>query len=176
MNVLPAGRAVSEFAERSEARRARAAVAPFAGGYLLVWAAFGLAAAAALAGGRAAGVHLDRAAVAAGVLLAAALYELSPAKDACLRRCRHPLGLVVTHWRPGPIGATRMGALLGGWCAGCCWALMAGLLALGAMGVGWMLLFAAIVAAEKLLPWKQRAVTGAVASALVALAVVQVVA
>ncbi len=32
--------------------------------------------------------------VAGAVLLAAAIYELTPAKDACLRRCRGPLEFV----------------------------------------------------------------------------------
>ena len=35
---------------------------------------------------------------------------------------------------------------------GCCWALMAALFALGVMSIGWMVLIAAIIAIEKLLP------------------------
>ena len=35
---------------------------------------------------------------------------------------------------------------------GCCWALMAALFALGVMSVGWMVLIAAVIAIEKLLP------------------------
>jgi hypothetical protein len=47
-----------------------------------------------------------------------------------------------------------MGIEHGGWCVGCCWALMAALFALGVMSVGWMVFVAALIAAEKLLPWK----------------------
>jgi predicted metal-binding membrane protein len=88
------------------------------------------------------------------VLLAAAIYQLTPAKDACLRRCRGPLQFLSEAWRDGPIGAFRMGVEHGGWCVGCCWALMAALFALGVMSVPWMILIAGLIAVEKLLPWK----------------------
>jgi predicted metal-binding membrane protein len=38
------------------------------------------------------------------------------------------------------------------YCLGCCWALMVVLAVAGAMGLPWVLLIAAIVAAEKLVP------------------------
>ena len=83
----------------------------------------------ALGGRRVAGDGLawDRAGRwAAGVtLLAAAVYELTPVKDACLGKCRSPLGFLVGFWKEGRAGAVRMGAKHGGWCVGCCWALMA---------------------------------------------------
>jgi hypothetical protein len=47
-----------------------------------------------------------------------------------------------------------MGVEHGAWCVGCCWALMAALFALGVMSVGWMVFVAALIATEKLLPWK----------------------
>jgi len=174
-SLVPAGRAVADFAARTENRWARSAVVPFATGYLLVWVVVGLGGAGLLAAGRAAGIAVHGRAATAGVLLAAALYELTPAKEGCLRRCRHPLGLVVTHWRPGLAGVARIGAVHGAWCAACCWALMAGLLALGAMNMGWMLLVAVLVAAQKLLPWERVATLG-VAATLVALAIVEVAA
>ena len=46
-----------------------------------------------------------------------------------------------------------MGLVHGGWCVGCCWALMAALFALGVMSIGWMAFIAALIAIEKLLPW-----------------------
>ena len=61
---------------------------------------------------------------------------------------------VLMRWRPGRIGALRMGIEHGGWCVGCCWGLMAALFALGVMSIGWMVLIAALIALEKLLPWK----------------------
>jgi hypothetical protein len=64
------------------------------------------------------------------------------------------------HWRPGRVGALRMGVIHGGWCVGCCWALMAALFALGVMSLGWMAFIAALIAFEKLLPWKALANRG----------------
>jgi hypothetical protein len=58
------------------------------------------------------------------------------------------------YWKPGYGGALRMGVEHGAWCVGCCWALMAALFALGVMSVGWMAFVAALIAVEKLLPWK----------------------
>ena len=91
--------------------------------------------------------------VAGAVILGAALYQLSPLKDSCLRQCRSP-AMLLQHWRPGPVGALRMGFEHGGFCIGCCWALMAALFAVGVMSVGWMAFIAALIAAEKLLPWR----------------------
>lgn len=53
-----------------------------------------------------------------------------------------------------------MGIAHGGWCVGCCWALMAALLALGVMSLGWMAFIAALIAVRKLLPWKDVANRG----------------
>jgi predicted metal-binding membrane protein len=151
------------------------ATACFIGGYLLLWGAAGLAFYGALKLGR----QLDggffawhRAGrwTAAGVLALAAAYEFTPMKYACLRRCRGPLGFLVTEWRDGRIGALRMGAVHGAWCLGCCWALMAGLFALGAMSVPWMIVIALLIAVEKLLPWRAAA-TAAVAATLAVLAI-----
>jgi predicted metal-binding membrane protein len=59
---------------------------------------------------------------------------------------------LLEHWREGRGGALRMGLVNGGWCVGCCWALMATLFALGVMSLGWMAFVAALIAAEKLVP------------------------
>jgi hypothetical protein len=61
---------------------------------------------------------------------------------------------VLESWRDGARGAFRMGVEHGAWCVGCCWALMAALFALGVMSVAWMALVGALIAVEKLLPWK----------------------
>jgi predicted metal-binding membrane protein len=133
--------------------------AAFVAGYLCTWSAAGLAGYGVLWAGHelspgflawdAAGPY-----VAGGVILAAAVYQLTPLKDVCLRRCRNPFTFVMTAWRPGRAGALRMGLEHGAWCVGCCWALMAALIALGVMSVGWMAFVAALIALEKLLPWK----------------------
>jgi predicted metal-binding membrane protein len=104
------------------------------------------------------------------VLLGAALYEFTPLKSACLTKCRSPVSFLLGSWRPGRAGALTMGIEHGAWCLGCCWALMAALFALGAMSMTWMILIAALIAAEKLLPWRTAA-TGGVAVLLVVLAV-----
>jgi predicted metal-binding membrane protein len=98
--------------------------------------------------------------VAGGAILAAAIYELSPLKNRSLRRCRNARAFVSEQWRPGPIGALRMGIEHGRVCVASSWALMAALFALGVMSVGWMVLVAALVAIEKLLPWQTVATRG----------------
>jgi predicted metal-binding membrane protein len=172
---------VGLYARMQRARRERGSAAPaggttaFVGGYLITWAAGGLAGFTLLAAARslgADGLVWERGGhwVAAAVIGLAALYELTPLKDACLRRCRSPLGFLVSAWHEGRGGALRMGAEHGGWCVGCCWALMAALFALGLMSLAWMLVVAALIATEKLLPWRAAA-TRAVTVALVGLAV-----
>jgi predicted metal-binding membrane protein len=137
----------------------------FAGGYLLTWAAAGVAAfALAAGGGRASGDVLawDRAGrwVAGVTLLVAAVYELTPLKDVCLGKCRSPLGFLLGAWRDGRSGAVRMGAAHGAWCVGCCWALMAALFALGVMSLVWMAVVAGLIAFEKMVPWRLAATYG----------------
>jgi predicted metal-binding membrane protein len=146
----------------------------FIGGYLISWTLFGVAAYGLFVGVRSlsAGVfswHRAGPYLAGGVLIAAAIYQLTPAKDACLRRCRGPLDFVLTRWQEGARGAVRMGIEHGSWCVGCCWGLMAALFALGLMSIPWMVVIAAMIAGEKLLPWRALA-NRAIAFVLVALA------
>jgi predicted metal-binding membrane protein len=153
---------------------AAGATAALLAGYLVAWTGAGLVGFALLAGGRALGIDAlswDNAGpyVAGGVILAAAVYQLTPLKDACLTRCRGPLSFLIERWRDGRAGALRMGFVHGAWCVGCCWALMAALFALGAMSLLWMAVVAAFIALEKLLPWRAGA-TGAVTALLVVLA------
>ena len=138
------------------------ASALFVAGYLVSWAAAGLVAYAIVEGVRA--LDLDFLAwdhagqyVAGGVILGAALYQLAAPKDACLRHCRSP-ALLLEHWQRSRRGALRMGVEHGAACIGCCWALMAALFALGVMNIAWMAFVAALLAAERLLPWKAPAV------------------
>jgi predicted metal-binding membrane protein len=131
----------------------------FVGGYLVTWAAAGLIGYAIIEGGRALDLGFlawDSGGpyVAGAVIVAAGIYQLTPLKDSCLRRCRSPMMFLLTAWRPGRMGALRMGMEHGGWCVGCCWGLMAALFALGVMSIGWMVMIAALIATEKLLPWK----------------------
>ena len=152
----------------------------FALGYLATWTAAGFVAYGAFRlVGAALGPQLawDSAGrwVAGGTLIIAAAYELTPLKDACLSKCRSPLGFLLGSWRDGPSGAFQMGVRHGAWCVGCCWALMASLFALGVMSVAWMAFVAALIALEKTLPWG-RAVTWATAAALLALGLLMIAA
>jgi predicted metal-binding membrane protein len=131
----------------------------FVSGYLTTWAAVGLVSYAIFEAGRSLDLGFlawDRGGpyVAGAVIVAAGIYQLTPMKDACLRRCRSPLGFLLTAWRPGRLGSLQMGIEHGAWCVGCCWGLMAALFALGVMSIGWMVMVAALIAIEKLLPWK----------------------
>jgi predicted metal-binding membrane protein len=141
------------------------ATAIFVVGYLVSWAAAGLAGYLIFEGVRSFGLDFlawDEAGpyVAGGVIVAAAVYQLTPLKDVCLRHCRHPLMFLTNHWHAGRVGALRMGVEHGGFCVGCCWMLMAALFALGVMSIGWMAFIAALIAAEKLLPWQALANRG----------------
>ena len=147
----------------------------FIGGYLVTWTAAGLAFYGLFKIGS--GVWPDSLSwdrggpyVAGGVLALAAVYQLTPLKNACLTKCRSPMAFLLTAWRPGRLGALRMGVEHGAWCVGCCWGLMAALFALGVMSIGWMVFVAALIATEKLLPWRAVANYG-VAVLLLVLAV-----
>ena len=151
--MLPSVAPVASLYARSIASRRGVRLTLFTSGYLLVWAASGVAAFAigavisGLAGGDA------RIGIAAGVIayLAAGLYQLSPLKYRCLSHCRSPLSLFF-HYSSyqGLLRDLRVGAHHGAYCLGCCWALMLVLLALGAMSVVPMLILAVVVLTEKL--------------------------
>lgn len=100
---------------------------------------------------------------AGGILIMAGIYQWTPWKDACLHKCRTPVGFVLTEWREGIGGALRMGIKHGAYCVGCCWALMLVLFAVGVMNMLWMALITLFVLAEKVLPGspgRVRAVSG----------------
>ena len=144
----------------------------FAGGYLLVWGAAGLLAYSVFRLGRTAlggdlSWHQGGRLVAGGVLVLAALYELTPLKDVCLGKCRSPLSFLLGSWRDRRAGALQMGSKHAAWCVGCCWALMAALFALGVMSLTWMAVVAALIALEKVLPWREAATWGTAAVLLV---------
>jgi predicted metal-binding membrane protein len=153
-------------------RKSRVMPLAFTAGYLVTWAGAGVVAfaigtaASHTAGGVLSWEHAGRP-IAGATLIMAAAYELTPLKNACLGKCRSPLGTLLGSWRDGWSGALRMGAKNGAWCVGCCWALMASLFALGVMSVTWMAVVAGLIAIEKILPWRRTATYG---TALVLLA------
>ena len=145
----------------SRGRRARgdvvAATGVFATGYVLVWAAFSLAAvglqfAAEQAALISPMMEMTSTALAGSLLIAAGLYQWSPLKQACLRRCRSPLEFVMTQWREGAQGAFVMGLRHGAYCLGCCWLLMLLLFVGGVMNLRWIAGLAFLVLIEKAAP------------------------
>jgi len=143
--------------KRAEGGRALPATSIFVAGYLLVWIGFSLAATLLQA-------VLERAALLddmmtsasrgmnGALLLLAGVYQWTPLKDACLGKCRNPIQFFMIHWRPGAIGALRMGIANGAYCVGCCWILMLLLFAVGVMNLAWVATIMAFVFVEKLLP------------------------
>lgn len=125
--------------------------------YLVVWGGFSLIATALQWG-------LDQLALlspamrsqshwlAAGLLLAAGVYQWLPGKAACLAHCRGPVLFFMSNWHPGVAGGWRMGLRHGLYCLGCCWALMGLLFVGGVMNLLWVALIGAYVLLEKLLP------------------------
>jgi len=123
-------------------------------GYLIIWFGFSLLAAilqwrldssGLLRGDMASSSHL----LAAALLVAAGVYQLTPFKLACLEHCRSPAAFLAHHWRHGPL---RAGLHHGVYCLGCCWALMGLLFVGGVMNLLWIAALAALVLLEKLLP------------------------
>jgi predicted metal-binding membrane protein len=124
-------------------------------GYLAVWAAaalpaYGLARLAGwLASGHPGAAHIT----AVAVFAACGIYQLSSLKERCLAHCRSPFALLLHYGSyRGRLRDLRAGAHHGGYCLGCCWALMVILVAVGVMNVAAMLGLAALVLIEKTLP------------------------
>ena len=125
--------------------------------YLALWLAFGIPVYIV-------SVLIDRAVIAnpslvsvlpyalAVMLLVAGAFQFSALKRVCLRACRSPLAFLLGRWRTGYVGTSRMALEHSAYCIGCCWSLMVVLVAAGAMALEWVLLIAALVFVEKLLP------------------------
>lgn len=126
-------------------------------GYLVVWTVFSLLATAAqwaLHAVAQLSPMMDRASPLAGgvILMVAGVYQWTPAKHACLARCRSPLAFLLAEWREGGRGALLMGLRHGLVCTGCCWALMLVLFAVGVMNLYWVAALALFVLMEKTVP------------------------
>lgn len=126
--------------------------------YVLIWTGFSAAAALAqallvdLGLVSAMSLALGERGLAAALLVAAGLYQLTGAKEACLDQCRSPVHFIMRYWRPGTAGALRLGLAHGVYCLGCCWGLMLLLFVGGVMNLAWVAFLAAVVLAEKLVP------------------------
>ena len=136
--------------------------AAFAAGYLVCWLGFSLLAVGLQFALESRGL-LDgmtmwsvNAWLTGALFIAAALYQLSPLKAACLTHCRSPAAFLARHRRPGTQGGFRLGLIHGAYCVGCCWVLMLLLFAAGIMNLVWIAGLAIFVLAEKLLPFGAR--------------------
>lgn len=133
------------------------AVTSFLSGCVVVWVGFSLLAAILQrtlegVGQLTAMGAVSRPALGGAVLVTAGLFQITPWKEACLRRCRTPIGFLIAEWRDGAAGALIMGLRHGAYCLGCCWALMAVLFVVGTMHLVWMAVIAGFVLAEKVAP------------------------
>lgn len=129
----------------------------FLAGYLIAWAGFSVLATAAQWALHAAALLNPHTQVVApwlgGVfLVATGVYQLTPAKNACLRHCRSPLDFLARHWRDGRLGALVLGLHHGLYCIGCCWLLMVLLFVAGVMNLLWVAALAVLVLLEKVVP------------------------
>ena len=129
----------------------------FLAAYLLTWALFSLVATTLQWNFQRADVlsHMLRAQgalVGGGILVAAGIFQLTPLKAVCLRKCRTPIGFLLTNWRAGRRGAFQMGLKHGYYCIGCCWSLMMVLFVGGVMSLTTIASLSGIVALEKLAP------------------------
>lgn len=130
----------------------------FALGYLVAWTGYAaLASALQLGLQHVAAMHpmamaLTSAPASAAVLIAAGIFQLTPLKNACLSRCRSPLGFFMTSWRDGRSGALVMGVENGAFCVACCWALMALMFVVGTMNMLWVALLTVFMLLEKVGP------------------------
>ncbi|TAN08143.1 MAG: DUF2182 domain-containing protein [Rhodanobacteraceae bacterium] len=148
-----------------------AATGFFAGGYLLAWSAFALAATAAQWGLHRALLLTPMMASAntmlsGAVLIVAGVYQWTPVKQACLRHCQAPLSFILQlgGFRRALRRSLALGLRHGLYCIGCCWALMLLLFVGGVMNLLWIAVLSIVVLAEKVMPagnWLPR-VTGVV--------------
>ena len=137
--------------------RAQAQVHAFAGGYLLVWTVFSLAATVLQR-------LLDRLLLLSPMMdaqdrrfggalfIIAGLFQFTPWKRSCLRYCRSPAEFLTRYWKSGVAGGFQLGWKHGLYCLGCCWALMLLLFVGGVMNLWWIAGLTVFVLLEKLAP------------------------
>jgi predicted metal-binding membrane protein len=134
-------------------------VARFAGGYLLAWIAFSLAATSAQWALERAGLLTPMMSsanktVGGTLLILAGLYQLTPLKDICLSQRQAPLGFILSRggFQRAATSSLMLGFRHGVYCLGCCWALMVLLFALGVMNLFCIAALAILVLLEKVVP------------------------
>jgi predicted metal-binding membrane protein len=160
--MLPTSLPLIDMFRRMTARRddRRSLLVLLIAGYLLVWAAFSLA---AHLGDRGLHAIVERSAwlednawlIGGGTVAVAGLYQFTPLKYLCLDKCRSPMMFIAGRWSGSgqQASALRLGIDHGIFCVGCCWSLMLLMFVVGVGNIGWMLVLGAIMAVEKNMPW-----------------------
>jgi len=147
--------------ERPEGMGGIGAALHFAAGYLTIWIGFSVAAtflqwalsSADLLSGT---MAIRDGMIAALLVLAVGLFQLTPLKRTCLRRCRLPVRCGSEDQPRSGRAIWRLGLRDGVSCLGCCWALMCLLFVGGLMNPFWMVGIALWVFVEKILPQGDR--------------------
>ena len=142
---------------------ARGMVGRVLGGFFVAWFAFGIVAhvldeALQWGASRAPWLVTHGWVVGAAVLATAGAFQFSALKYRCLEECHTPFSFIMQRWqgRAPSREAWRLGLDHGLFCIGCCWALMLIMFVVGTGNLGWMLVLAAVMAAEKNLSWGRR--------------------
>ncbi len=156
---LPMIRLYAITAQRAPAWRASVGLFLFA--YFVVWTGFAVP---ALLGDM--GLHrlveswpwldLHAQLIPAATLGLAAIWQLTPLKDACLRECRHPAVFLQRYYDRGARAGLLLGLRHGLFCLGCCWALMLVMFAAGVAHLEWMGVLGLVMLAEKAFPGGHR--------------------
>ena len=155
--VAPSAALFSSLTARRDPGHANGTTATYVAGYAASWIAFA-APAALMQWALTHAMLLDPMArststmLSSAILLFAGVYQWLPLKSACLSKCRTPLAFFMANWRDGRSGAFWLGVRHGGYCVGCCWALMAVMFVVGAMSLAWMGLIVLLVLSEKVIP------------------------
>jgi len=131
--------------------------AQFIAAYLLIWTLFSLLATvlhvALLKTDFVSNMMVSTSHILSGaILMIAALWQWTPWKHACLEACRSPAEFIARHFKPGHYAAFHLGLKHGGYCLGCCWAIMLLLFVAGVMNLLWIALITLFVLGEKVLP------------------------
>jgi predicted metal-binding membrane protein len=86
----------------------------------------------------------------------AGLFQFSPLKGRCLDMCRTPLGFFMHYYRKGAGPAWQLGLRHGGFCLGCCWALMLVMFGVGVGNLAGMAALTGAMVIEKTVPGGKR--------------------
>ena len=142
------------YADEAATRAAPAFPLVLSLGYGTVWFGFAFAATLVQWGLRSAALADPALGAASGlfsgaVFVGAGAYQFSAVKHACVTLCRLPAPFFAANWTESAAGVFRLGLRQGGYCFGCCWAMMGLMLAVGTMNVVWMAGFGVVMTLEK---------------------------